>query len=186
MGELAHYAELEASIEGAITKTQEDIVHLKETLLNERLRRQHKEEYETVSRIINKHRPRKDLEADIAKLRGKMEELEGDHREVSNQIDMRRKQFHLLMHSIQELKSAMSNSSDGSTQSAPNSQLAKGFSGGGNMEIAEDEDEDEVEERQQRGARGSASDVRDADSMDIDGGVDAREDGELEEGELDV
>ena len=103
--ELEQYGKMDAGIHKTIEETQGEIEKLKKTLQQERLRRQQKEEYETISRIINSHRPRDDLEKDIANLKAKLDSLNKDAEEVDSKVDIRQKQLHLFLSSMQELSS---------------------------------------------------------------------------------
>ena len=187
--EMEQYAKIEAEVEDDISKTQRDIEKLKSTLQQERLRRQQKEEYETISRIINTHRPRKQLQKEIAELETRLESLNADAKEASEKVEVRQKQLHLFLSSMQELSSLwkeMEEDSNGSENGggggggmAGEQGTGKGSGVGGfNDDMEDDEDEDEDDERRyHRGANDEEEDV-------VMG--DGEEEEEEEEGEEEV
>ena len=50
---------------------------------------------------------------DISALRDQVTKLEGDFNQTTEKINTRRKQFHLLLHSISELQRALEEEDDG-------------------------------------------------------------------------
>jgi chromosome segregation ATPase len=154
--ELKQYAKMESEVEHAISDTQNDIEALKKTLQQERIRRQQKEEYETISRIINTHRPRDALQKEIAALEAKLNLLNSDAEDASKKVEVRQKQLHLFLSSMQELSSLWaeeSNAHEG-TQKGGGAISMSRLPSPSNDEMDEDdeEDEDDIERCWYRGA----------------------------------
>ena len=184
--ELEQYSTTEADIESSISNTQRDINELKSTLQQERLRRQQKEEYETISRIINTHRPRDALQKEIAALETRLHSLNKDATDASNQVEIRQKQMHLFLNSMQELSSLWSELDDGSMaglgldtngKSSPRSGLPMGS----NDERDDDEEEEDRDNRRNR--RGGEKETS---STNNQMEVDEEEEEDVEEEDEDV
>lgn len=73
-------------------------------LEKERVVRQHKEEYEAIARLINELPSRQESENALAKLNGEISTLEQDEARLQGKTDLRTKQFHLLLHTVQDLQ----------------------------------------------------------------------------------
>jgi THO complex subunit 7 len=93
-----------SSAETSIESTKREIEELKVQLEQERVVRQHKEEYEAIARLINELPARQDTENAIAALEGDLSELERDENSLQQKMDLRTKQFHLLLHTVQDLQ----------------------------------------------------------------------------------
>ena len=105
--ELEHYAKLEATIEKQIAATQKDIVELRSQLADERTSRRHKEECESMARVVNQEPPRAETEAKIAEINAALEKLTREQEEVDARVDVRQKQFKLFMKTLFDLKRLM-------------------------------------------------------------------------------
>ena len=87
--EQQRYLEASEETTDAIQQAKQDIDDLKTQLKNERLVRQQKEDYETLATLINKHRPRDELEQEIAGLKESLGKLEAENGAVGEQIEHR-------------------------------------------------------------------------------------------------
>ena len=63
--------------------------------------------------VIQQHPPRQESEEKIAQLKEKLQTLLTTRDALSSKLELRRKQFHLLMHSIHQLQDMMSSESQG-------------------------------------------------------------------------
>ena len=61
--------------------------------------------------VIQQHPPRQESEEKIAQLKEKLQILTSTRDALSSKLELRRKQFHLLMHSIHQLEDMMSSES---------------------------------------------------------------------------
>jgi chromosome segregation ATPase len=179
--ELKQYSKIESEIESAISQTQGDIEKLKSTLKQERLRRQQKEEYETISRIINTHRPRDALQKDIAALETRLDSLNTDAEDASSKVEVRQKQLHLFLSSMQELSSLWAEdqgdvSINGSGKASPR------LPNPSNDEMDEDDDDEEDDDRRYHRGAEEVDEMEDEDQMmedvDVDGDDEVAVDGE--------
>lgn len=113
--EITEYEEVLRQIELSITGTQKEIEELKVQLEKERILRQQKEEYEAISRLINELPPRADTEQELAKLNMELSELNEEGSALQSKMDLRSKQFHLLLHTVQDLQTIIAQEEDSST-----------------------------------------------------------------------
>jgi THO complex subunit 7 len=94
--EMASYAEARGEVDDAVARAEADIRALRDALDAARLDRRHKEEYETLRRLCVQLPSRSDTEAACA-------HLEAQSDAASRALDLRKKQFALLLHAAREL-----------------------------------------------------------------------------------
>lgn len=109
--EVEQYGVLDAKIENDIEHTKGEIEQLKDQLREERVARLHKEECEALSRRVNAFPARSGTELEISRLRADLGELTALQERTSEQLQLRQKQFRLLMHAIYELQHSVGGSS---------------------------------------------------------------------------
>lgn len=93
--------------EKRIGEAEKDITQLQTELVNEKLMRQRKEECETLASQVNTEVPRAVSQAAVAEVQAELETLRNREQDVLNQLDLRRKQFQLLMHAVAELSQSL-------------------------------------------------------------------------------
>ena len=103
--ELEHYADATLQVEREIEATQQEIEGLHVRLQQQRQQKKNKAECEALARVVNAHRPRAALEADVRALEGRLEKIEEEAALASGAVSMRQRQVRLLLASLQELKS---------------------------------------------------------------------------------
>mmetsp|Transcript_29998 Transcript_29998/g.96214 ORF Transcript_29998/g.96214 Transcript_29998/m.96214 type:complete len:210 (+) Transcript_29998:205-834(+) len=84
-------------------KVTNDIARLREELEAARLERQHKEEYEALRKLCMEFPSRAASREAIAKLRAGMAALEAEGLKAEATLELRRKQFQLLLHTVDQL-----------------------------------------------------------------------------------
>merc|ERR1711865_64308 len=104
--EVQEYATLLNQIGESIEQAQGEVEDLKRQLNVERVARQNKEEYETIARLINEFPARDQLEEDLGMLNNDINRLEQEGAAVAKKMDLRGKQFHLLLHTVQDLQNS--------------------------------------------------------------------------------
>lgn len=105
--ELEEYETLNAEIDTSIGKFMKEIEELKEKVHVEKTVRAYKEEYESIARVINELPSRKEITAEIEGQKKRLEEATTAIEAVDGKLDLRTKQFALLMNTIQNLKATM-------------------------------------------------------------------------------
>ena len=69
----------------------------------ERVKRQNKEEYDSICSIVTKYPSRKESAAEIEELEQEIKKLEEESQELDDKMQLRAKQFHLVLFGIGEL-----------------------------------------------------------------------------------
>lgn len=98
------YKEIEESIE----EVKGQIEAFKEELKQSRVIRRHRQEYDSLAKVIQKHPPRDISHDKIAELDSKLSRLADTRDSLSQKLALRRKQFHLLVHSVHQLQDMLS------------------------------------------------------------------------------
>lgn len=105
--ELEEYETLNAEIDTSIDKVAREIEELKAKVHVEKTVRAYKEEYESIARVINELPSRRDISAEIETQLRRLEEATAAIEAVDGKLDLRTKQFALLMNTIQNLKATL-------------------------------------------------------------------------------
>eukprot|EP01012_Entosiphon_sulcatum_P010471 TRINITY_DN16122_c0_g1_i1.p1 TRINITY_DN16122_c0_g1~~TRINITY_DN16122_c0_g1_i1.p1 ORF type:complete len:200 (-),score=50.44 TRINITY_DN16122_c0_g1_i1:7-606(-) len=115
-----HFDTLYAELEQRIVSAAERIALLKEELQIERRKRRHREEYDAISRVILQQRDRDALQRDITQLRVDVQSLTQEKTKLSGVLELRSKQFQLLLTCIEDLETELEDTSVwGSDQPQP-------------------------------------------------------------------
>ncbi|XP_057539554.1 THO complex subunit 7A-like [Amaranthus tricolor] len=99
-----YYTELKDEINNQILQVQTEIEDLKKELEASKIERKHKEECETIRKLIANQPPRSETEKAIAELEKEIAELEAEDMASARLLDLRKKQFALLLHVVDELQ----------------------------------------------------------------------------------
>ncbi|XP_031482728.1 THO complex subunit 7A-like [Nymphaea colorata] len=102
-----NFNELQEEINCQILQAQADIEDLKKQLEESKIERQHKEECEAIRRLISMQPPRSETQKYISDLEKEIAVLEAENTAGSRMLDLRRKQFALLLHVVDELQSTI-------------------------------------------------------------------------------
>mmetsp|Transcript_22821 Transcript_22821/g.37557 ORF Transcript_22821/g.37557 Transcript_22821/m.37557 type:complete len:220 (+) Transcript_22821:24-683(+) len=113
--ELEEYHEIMKDIEIEKGKTLMDIEEAKRQLKIETKQKAYREEYENVAKQINAMESRISLERKIKLLMEENDALSQEHEVFKTRVELRAKQFHLLLQTLEELKKTI----DGESQGAP-------------------------------------------------------------------
>ena len=105
--ELETYAKKHAQMEGRIKETNDDIARLRQELVEARVERRHKEEYDLLARKILELPSRQESMAAMTTLKSDISTLEAEEKELSEKQDHRKKQFTLLLHLISDLENTL-------------------------------------------------------------------------------
>ena len=113
--EQMQYQELYQDIEKGIIKAQADIEATKKQLQEARQIRRNKMEYDALAAIIQTQPDRKSNQLRLAKIRQDLEASETECEKLEMKLSLRRKQFHLLVSSIQGLQELLAEDENSSS-----------------------------------------------------------------------
>lgn len=98
--EKENFNELKDDINRQILQTQTEIEDLKKQLEESKIERQHKEECESIRRLIAMQPPRSETQKLITELEKEIAKLEAENTAGSRTLELRKKQFALLLHVV--------------------------------------------------------------------------------------
>ncbi|KAJ4958933.1 hypothetical protein NE237_026044 [Protea cynaroides] len=105
--EKENFDELQEEIQRQILQTQADIEDLKKQLEESKIERQHKEECEVIRRLIGMQPPRSETQKIISELDKEIASLEAENTAGLRTLELRKKQFALLLHVVDELQNTI-------------------------------------------------------------------------------
>ncbi|XP_077247277.1 THO complex subunit 7A-like [Tasmannia lanceolata] len=105
--EKENFNELQEDIRRQILQAQDDIEDLKKQLEESKIERQHKEECEAIRRLIALQPPRSETQKIISDLEKEIAALEAENTAGSRTLELRKKQFSLLLHVVDELQNTI-------------------------------------------------------------------------------
>ncbi|KAI5673490.1 hypothetical protein M9H77_13854 [Catharanthus roseus] len=105
--EKENFNELKDEINRQILQTQADIEDLKKQLEESKIERQHKEECEAIRKLIAMQPPRSETQKLISELEREIAMLEAENTGSSRTLELRKKQFALLLHVVDELQNTI-------------------------------------------------------------------------------
>ncbi|XP_058079991.1 THO complex subunit 7B-like [Magnolia sinica] len=105
--EKENFNELQDEIHRQILQAQADIEDLKRQLEESKIERQHKEECEAIRRLIGLQPPRSETQKTISDLEKEIASLEAENAAGSRTLELRKKQFSLLLHVVDELQNTI-------------------------------------------------------------------------------
>ncbi|KAF6149036.1 hypothetical protein GIB67_030375 [Kingdonia uniflora] len=98
--EKENFNELQEELHRQILQAQTDIEDLKNQLKDSKIERQHKEECEAIRKLIAMQPPRSKTQTVITDLEKEITMLEAENTAASRTLELRKKQFSLLLHVI--------------------------------------------------------------------------------------
>ncbi|KAI3786036.1 hypothetical protein L1987_45163 [Smallanthus sonchifolius] len=105
--EKENFNELNDEINRKILEAQDDIEVLKKQLEESKVERKHKEECETIRKLIGAQPPRSETQKLINELEKEIAALEAENTASSRTLELRKKQFALLLHVVDELQNTI-------------------------------------------------------------------------------
>jgi len=102
--EIEEYQSQQARLEAESIRVQEEIETLKRELKQEKEIRARKEEYETLAKRINEHKPNTLMNQEKAVMEQKLEQLLKENSKMAEELDARTKQFSLMMACVKDLQ----------------------------------------------------------------------------------
>ncbi|CAN1145065.1 THO complex subunit 7A [Linum perenne] len=105
--EKENFTDLKDEINKQILQAQTDIEDLKKQLEESKIERQHKEECEAIRKLIAMQPPRSETQKVITELEKEIVALDTDNTVGSRMLELRKKQFALLLHVVDELQNTI-------------------------------------------------------------------------------
>ncbi|GAM22773.1 hypothetical protein SAMD00019534_059480, partial [Acytostelium subglobosum LB1] len=105
--EMDYYSTLYSTRGQDIERVKAELVELKERLAHEKIQRQYKEQYLALYKLINDKPSIPDTEREIAKVKKELEAIMEQGTRTNEKLEMRTKQFQLLLHTVQELEQSL-------------------------------------------------------------------------------
>ncbi|KAG2701190.1 hypothetical protein I3760_06G033200 [Carya illinoinensis] len=105
--EKENFNELKDEINRQIVQAQADIEDLKKQLEESKIERQHKEECEAIRKLIATQPPRSETQKIISQLEKEIAALDAENTAGSRLLELRKKQFALLLHVVDELQNTI-------------------------------------------------------------------------------
>lgn len=102
-----NFKELHVELKQQITQAQQDIEDLKLQLELAKIERQHKEECEVIRKLIAAQSPRAVTQKQLNDLDKELVQLETENHAASRTIELRKKQFGLLLHVVDDLQTTL-------------------------------------------------------------------------------
>jgi THO complex subunit 7 len=102
-----NFKELHVELNQQISQAQRDIEDLKLQLEEAKVERQHKEECEAIRKLIAAQSPRAVTQKQLNDLDKELVQLEAENYAASRTIELRKKQFGLLLHVVDDLQTTL-------------------------------------------------------------------------------
>jgi len=103
----SNYKDLFKIKEDEISFVRQEIEELKTRLKNEQQNKRNREEYMTLTKLINKHPKRHETEKSINEVKKELASVETRAREILSELDSRSKQFQLVLYAVNLLQEEM-------------------------------------------------------------------------------
>ncbi|XP_064606610.1 THO complex subunit 7 homolog isoform X2 [Liolophura sinensis] len=102
--EQANYGKLNRQIEEKITQAMDKIAECKNELIEAKTIRRNRQEYDNLAAVIQKQPDRQTSMKKLQELEDGLTQLKTTKEKLEQKLDLRRKQFHVLLSSIHELQ----------------------------------------------------------------------------------
>ncbi|XP_034253924.1 THO complex subunit 7 homolog [Thrips palmi] len=108
--ELHNYEEWSKKIELDIATAKQDIEKTKRELKNARTVRRNRIEYDLLAKVITEQPDRRKTNEELSQLREDLSALQATREALEKKLNMRRKQFHVLLSSMHQLQTLLDDS----------------------------------------------------------------------------
>lgn len=110
--QLDMYKLIQESLERKITEVKEAIVNNKNSLIQAKILKQNRMMYDLLAKNIKEQPARKETDKRLSDLKKQLEELHEESRLLEEKLDTRRKQFHVLVSSANQLRGMLESSTN--------------------------------------------------------------------------
>uniref|UniRef100_A0A1B6M5F0 THO complex subunit 7 homolog n=1 Tax=Graphocephala atropunctata TaxID=36148 RepID=A0A1B6M5F0_9HEMI len=105
--ELQNYENLSKQISFDIEKSKQDIEGTKDEFQKAKTVRKNRVEYGVLANVINEQPDRKQTDEKLTQLKKELQSLEEQSNQLDSKLELRRKQFHVLIASIHQLQALL-------------------------------------------------------------------------------
>ena len=102
--EQAQYKKVHGRVEEGIVKAKTEIEETKDELAEAKLVRKNRMEYDALAKVIQSHPARDSSTARLDSVQDELVQLEVREKQLQEKLDLRKKQFHLLVTSIHQMQ----------------------------------------------------------------------------------
>ncbi|XP_072276919.1 THO complex subunit 7 [Pyxicephalus adspersus] len=107
--EMENYEKIYSDIESSIAAAHEKIGECKKQILQAKRIRKNRQEYDALAKVIQNHPDRHDTLKQLEALDKELKQLSHTKESVEDKLELRRKQFHVLLSTIHELQQTLEN-----------------------------------------------------------------------------
>ncbi|XP_056324043.1 THO complex subunit 7 homolog [Danio aesculapii] len=107
--EMENYEGIYTDIEKSIASAHEKIAECKKEILRAKRIRKNRQEYDALARVIKQHPDRHETLKQLEALDKELQQLSHIKENVEDKLELRKKQFHVLLTTIQELQQTLEN-----------------------------------------------------------------------------
>ncbi|XP_059385367.1 THO complex subunit 7 homolog [Carassius carassius] len=107
--EMENYEAIYADIEKSITSAHDKIAECKKEIQRAKRIRKNRQEYDALARVIKQHPDRHETLKQLEALEKELQQLSHIKENVEDKLELRKKQFHVLLTTIQELQQTLEN-----------------------------------------------------------------------------
>ncbi|KAL4225875.1 THO complex subunit 7 [Mactra antiquata] len=111
--EQQNYDKLNKQIESRIEEAERKIKESKEELQQAKQIRKHRQEYDALAKVIQQQPDRQDTTRKLEDVDEELKQLEETKKTLEQKLDLRRKQFHVLISAIHELQTMLEDDDNG-------------------------------------------------------------------------
>ncbi|TRY59092.1 hypothetical protein DNTS_028629 [Danionella cerebrum] len=124
--EMENYESIYKDIETSISSAHEKIAECKKEILRAKRIRKNRQEYDALARVIKKHPDRHETLKQLEALDNELQRLSHTKESVEDKLELRKKQFHVLLTTIQELQQTLENDEKMESYETQDSQMENG------------------------------------------------------------
>ncbi|XP_069823042.1 THO complex subunit 7 isoform X2 [Dendropsophus ebraccatus] len=107
--EMENYEKIYSDIESSIAAAHEKIAECKKQILQAKRIRKNRQEYDALAKVIQHHPDRHETLKQLEALDKELKQLSHTKENVEDKLELRRKQFHVLLSTIHELQQTLEN-----------------------------------------------------------------------------
>ncbi|XP_075039467.1 THO complex subunit 7 isoform X2 [Mixophyes fleayi] len=107
--EMENYEKIYNDIESSIAAAHEKIAECKKQILQAKRIRKNRQEYDALAKVIQHHPDRHETLKQLEALDKELKQLSHTKESVEDKLELRRKQFHVLLSTIHELQQTLEN-----------------------------------------------------------------------------
>ena len=114
--EQQHYKKLNKQIESKVQNGVEQIQKCKQELLAAKQIRRNRQEYDALAKVIQQNRDRQTTTQELEEIRNELALMKDTTEALEQKLELRRKQFHVLIAAIHEMQRILEKDEQGATE----------------------------------------------------------------------